>query len=195
MTTLESLLPAAPLGQGPISDALRAQGCVTLVDAARVAWATPYGRNADPDDPLCVLLEGRGTCSTKHRLVLLAARESGVDARLCAGIFLMHARNTPRVGPVLAAAGLPAVPEAHCYLLVEGNRVDLTLPSSRSAALRLDVVEERVVEPAFLGSGKDAWHRAFVRRWLEKEGIPRSVDEAWAAREACIRALSGLTPA
>lgn len=195
MAALEDLLPAAPLGEGPVGRALRRQGCATLVDAARVAWMTPYGRNADPSDPLCVLLEGRGTCSTKHRLVLLAARESGVDARLCAGIFLMHARNTPRVGPVLAAARLPAVPEAHCYLLAEGKRVDVTLPSSRSAALRLGILEERVVEPSFLGAEKDAWHRAFVARWLEEERLPVSVDEAWAAREACIRALSGLRPA
>lgn len=191
MSTLEDLIPPAPLGAGPISRALREQGCLTLVDAARVAWMTPYGRNGDPADPLCVLYEGRGTCSTKHRLVHLAARESGVDARLVAGIFLMHARNTPRVGPVLASRGLPAVPEAHCYLLHDGKRIDLTLPSSRSAALRVEVLEERVVEPSFLGAEKDAWHRAFVERWLRAEGLKHAVDEAWDAREACIRALSG----
>lgn len=190
MTALESLLPATPLGDGPVSHALREQGCVTLVDAARVAWMTPYGRNADPADPLCVLLEGRGTCSTKHRLLLLAARECGVEAELCAGIFLMHARNTPRVGPVLAAAGLPAVPEAHCYLLVDGRRIDVTFPASRVPLLRVDVVEERVVEPSFLGAEKEAWHRAFVERWLRENGLKHSVDEAFAAREACIRALS-----
>jgi len=190
MPALDDLLPVAPLGEGPVSRALRGQGCLTLVDAARVAWRTPYGRNDDPADPLCVLAEGKGTCSTKHRLVLLAAREAGVDARLCAGIFLMHARNTPRVGPVLAAVGLPAVPEAHCYLLLEGRRIDVTLPSSRSPALRLAILEERVVEPSFLGAEKDAWHRAFVARWLREAGLPRTVDEAWAAREACIRALS-----
>jgi hypothetical protein len=34
--------------------------------AAQYACGLPYGRNSDPNDPLIVLAEQRGTCSTKH---------------------------------------------------------------------------------------------------------------------------------
>ena len=34
-----------------------------------------YGRTSKPEDPLAVLQEGRGTCSSKHRLLAAVAHE------------------------------------------------------------------------------------------------------------------------
>jgi hypothetical protein len=38
----------------------------------------------------------------------------------------MHEHNTPGVGEVLARYGLLSLPEAHCYLMYNGMRIDVT---------------------------------------------------------------------
>ena len=49
----------------------------------------PYGRNSNPDDPLTVLTEQRGTCSTKHALLRRLAIEQRIDLVLMLGIYEM----------------------------------------------------------------------------------------------------------
>lgn len=123
-----SRLPNAPLlAAGPISRAFKRYGCHSCQAAAVTLWQLPYGRNTDPSNTLCVLEERRGTCSTKHALLkrLIDEQEvAGVELRT--GIYEMTEANTPGIGGVLELHGLSSIPEAHCYLMVEGDRVDIT---------------------------------------------------------------------
>jgi hypothetical protein len=177
----------APLPDGPFGAAFRGAACATLEDAFRLVHRLPYGRNARPEAPLAVLDEGRGTCSTKHALLARLAREAGAPVGLRLGLFLMSEANTPGVGGALAAAGLACVPEAHCFLVVGGERIDLTFASG-GGGCALDFLEEREVDPAALFAIKVPWHRRELARWAEARGL--DPERVWAAREACIGALS-----
>ena len=103
------------------------------------------------------------------------------------GIYLMSETNTPSVGPVLAAAGLRAIPEAHCYLMHNQRRYDFTglpvMPESPFSSL----LAEFESSPHSLATDKPAQHRDFVALWAAKNGLdPLSV---WAVREQCINAI------
>jgi hypothetical protein len=88
--------------------------------------ACPMGATDTPDDPLIVLTENRGTCSTKHALIRRLAMEQDLDIALVLGMYEMTEQNTPGIGNVLRKYGLATLPEAHCHLRTSGKRIDLT---------------------------------------------------------------------
>ena len=186
-------LPDVPLGPaGPHSAALRSQGCRTFRDAARHLHRLPYGRKSDRADYGLVLSEGRGTCSPKHALLAAVAREQGLEIALTVGIYDMNEANTPGVGEILRAHGLSSIPEAHCYLVHEGRRIDVTRSGVRPSEPIARFDPEWTIEPSGIGEEKQALHRRHLRRWLRRHReLPLSFDELWAVREACIRSLSG----
>jgi hypothetical protein len=111
---------------GEVGRRFAALGITGYRDAARYVLRLPYGRTSDRSDWRLVLEERCGTCSTKHALLTELARENDRPVSLVLGIYEMDETNTPGVGPVLQRYGLRCVPEAHCHLVYEGTRVDLT---------------------------------------------------------------------
>jgi hypothetical protein len=101
-------------------------GIMGYCDAARYVLGLAYGRNSDRSDWRLAPKERCGTCSTKHTLLTELARENDRPVSLVLRIYEMDEINTPGVGPVLQRYGLRCVPEAHCHLVYEGTRVDLT---------------------------------------------------------------------
>ena len=181
-------LPSVPLtGGGAYVGAFEKLVVRTLREAAHWVGQLPYGRTTAPT-PEAVLREGRGTCSTKHALLAALAAECGVALQLTVGVYEMDGANTPGTGPVLAAHGLKCLPEAHCYVVYDGVRVDVTRPEPPQA---LDILKEWAIRPDQIGAHKAALHRRYLRGWLAKRGdVAGSLDEAWAIREACIAALA-----
>jgi hypothetical protein len=175
-------------GGGPIAESLRALGLVDFHGACRHVQALPYGRTSTGAST--VIAEGRGTCNSKHALLVLLARELGVDdIQLGLGMFELSGEGFPAVARVLAEAGIPCMLEAHCYLVHQGTRTDLTWPSEQGI-LHPSFLHESTIEPAELPQGKIDRHRAHLERWLIDRGWSMSLDQAWAIREACIAALS-----
>lgn len=163
----------------------RARGLGSYHQAALWALQLPYGRGADRDD-LAILGEGRGTCSTKHALLARLAREHGVDVELVLGIYLMDGDNTPGVGPVLAAHGLAAIPEAHCVLRWHGQFIDLTRPGAREPSF----IHAECIRPEDIVTLKISVHRRFMARWIAEQLPGWTLDSLWSGREACIAALA-----
>jgi hypothetical protein len=183
-------LPGFPLSEHePLAQGFLALGLRSFVDAARYVWQLPYGRNSDRADFRLVLPEGRGTCSTKHALLAALARAHGQPVKLTLGIYEMHERNTPGVGAVLEREGLSGIPEAHCYLVVNQRRVDLTrdVPAAGSTAAVACFFTEEEIEPEDIGAPKEEKHRAFIRDWAARRGL--DAEWIWRVREACIAAL------
>lgn len=172
----------------PIAARFAALGAHSFAGAARHVWELPYGRNSGRADPTLVLGEGRGTCSSKHALLAMLAREHGRALDLVLGIYLMDEANTPGVGEVLAANGLTAIPEAHCYLRAGGERIDLTHPPSRLPGEPIAAfLHEEVITPEQVIFYKVECHKRFIEAW--SRGTLQSSAELWAVREACIARL------
>lgn len=154
--------------------------------AARFVQSLPYGRNSDRSDYGLVLVELRGTCSTKHALLAALGREHESPVELRIGNYEMNEANTPGVGPVLDRYGLDCLPEAHCYLAYQGVRVDVTGDGSEDATKTF--LQEETIEPASIGTYKMETHRDFMREWALRHDL--DFEEVWRIREECILALS-----
>jgi hypothetical protein len=140
---------------------------------------------------MSVLTEGRGTCSTKHALLTALATEQHLPPVLMLGIYLMNERNTPGVDHVLARHGLAEIPEAHCYLMYDGVRIDITRDITlRTEAIAALLFEEQIA-PSQVGLYKVKVHQDFLRNWLRTTDLAKSwtFDELWRIREECIGAL------
>lgn len=193
MHSWDVLDPIALKPDGNISVAFIQAGAHDYRAAARFVSRLPYGRNTIVSDPLIVIRESRGTCSTKHALLRRLATEQGVDVALVLGIYEMNERNTPGIGPVLKRHELATLPEAHCYLRFRGNRIDVTReidadPPETSAQF----LHEEDITPEQIGDYKRTLYRQFLRRWIVETGTAsgRDLDELWRIREECIAALS-----
>ncbi len=102
-------------------------------DAANYVQNLSYKRNQDKENPIVVLVENGGTCSTKHALLKrLATENSKDDLSLMIGVFSMNEENTPKISPILRKFGIAEIPEAHCYLKYNEEYLDFTRKNSKS---------------------------------------------------------------
>ena len=193
MHSWEALDPNSFRSDGAITSAFLELGKQTFLSAGQYIQALPYGRNSDPGDPLIVLTEKRGTCSTKHALLRRLAIEQNLDIALVLGIYQMTEQNTPGVGTVLDKYGLRMLPEAHCYLRMAGKRIDVTRPAHRGLAKPIaDFLHEEEIDPTQITNYKIEIHKQYLSRWVtDNRGLDgRSVVDIWKIREECIASLS-----
>jgi hypothetical protein len=190
MTTDERAKLDFPLtGSGPLSSAVRALGVKRFAEIAELIRALPYGRVAYDNDQSAILRERKGTCSSKHQFLAALAHECGrIDVSLTIGLYEMSERNTPGVGSILAAARVDAIPEAHCYLIYQGQRYDFTGLASGQSSPFDSLIDERSVAPHDLPSVKLAYHQEAIARWATKVGL--GFERAWQLREECIASLA-----
>jgi hypothetical protein len=141
---------------------------------------------------LAVLAERRGTCSTKHALLRRLALEQDFDLVLVLAIYEMNERNTPGVGWVLQKHGLEVLPEAHCYLRLGSDRIDVTRPSARGDVEPITrFLHEEEIDPSQITTYKVDVHKRFLQQWIARtRGLGElSLEGIWAVREECIGAL------
>jgi hypothetical protein len=190
--TLEPLTHRPLAEDGPVTRRFRAAGVEDFGGAAGYLLQLPYGRITDRSKFWLVLEEGRGTCTTKHASLAELAREQHIDVQLMLGIYAMTERNTPGVGAVLEGHGLTCIPEAHCYLRYQGQRVDVTGVAAGAEPIDRFLHEEPITVEQ-IGAYKNDLHRRFLRDWIARTETlhGRSVDEVWRIREECIAALGG----
>lgn len=152
--------------------------------------ALPYGRNAKRDDFSLVLKEEQGTCSSKHAFLKKVAHLNHINnVKLIMGIYKMNHLNTTKIGNTMLENGLDYIPEAHCYLMINNRRYDLTSPNASIHHLIDDVLEEKEIEPEQVNIFKVNYHKDFIKKWIAKGATDLSFERVWAIREACISKL------
>jgi len=185
----DDILSAALEADGPMSRLAGRYGLQTFRDAVAAVKKLPYRRNSRRSDYSLVLIEGQGVCSTKHASLADLASENSLPVDLVLGIFEMTEANTPGVGKVLAAYGLEAIPEAHCFLRGPFGTIDVTMPADSPSSAKIFIYEE-VIQPDDIGEHKAAVHRRLLRAWARERKSDLDVGELWMIREECIAALS-----
>jgi hypothetical protein len=111
---------------GPMSHRFLEMGAATFAEACRRVHEMPYGYNSDREDPMILFKEGKGTCTTKHRVIGELAGELGIPVEKHIGIYAMTEAVVAGTDPILEKYGLPYIPMIHCFLVYGGYRVDLT---------------------------------------------------------------------
>lgn len=156
-----------------------------------VVQQLPYGRNKNREDFSLVIKEQKGTCSSKHALLKKIADLNKIQGvKLVIGMFKMNGLNTPKIGNLLDGSGLEYIPEAHCYLKVHNQRIDITATDSEIEQLIDDVLFETEIEPEQVNEFKVEYHKAYLKKWLNEQGIQMSLETLWGIREQCIASLS-----
>lgn len=151
----------------------------------------PYGRNANREDFSLVIAENKGTCSSKHAFLKDYANKNNItNVSLFIGIYKMNERNT-KIGPILNEHHLEYIPEAHCYLKIDGKVVDVTSKDADFEKLRADLLEEIEIEPHQVADFKIKYHQDFIHNWIINNQINYKFEEIWKIRERCIEKLSG----
>ncbi|WP_459211955.1 hypothetical protein [Aquimarina rhabdastrellae] len=122
----------------------------------------PYGRNSNRYDLSLVLSQEKGTCSSKHALLKqIATLWKQEDVALILGMFKMNANNTPKIKSVLETYKLTYIPEAHCYLKINGKSIDSTTKQSDFTAIENDIIQEIEIQPDQVNTFKVTYHQAF----------------------------------
>lgn len=166
-------------------------GVNTFSDLIDTMRNIPYGRNLNRTDFKLVITENRGTCSSKHALIKEIADLNNVpNVDLILAIYKMNNSNTPGIGSVLDENKLDFIPEAHCYLMHNGKRLDITTAQSEIGRIEQDIISETSINPEQVGQYKVDLHRTFLENWLDEQDLNLSIEELWKIREECISNLS-----
>ena len=150
----------------------------------------PYGRNLNREDFSLIISENKGTCSSKHAYLKDFATKNNIpNVQLIIGIYKMNQTNT-NIGKILSENALEYIPEAHCYLKINNQTVDVTSKESDFEKLKNDLLEEIEIEPYQVADFKVNYHQKFIKNWLKETNAKVSFEEIWKIREMCIEKLS-----
>lgn len=169
---------------------LNEKGISTWSQLVEIIKNIPYGRNLNRTDISLVITENKGTCSSKHALLkLVSSHFTNDDVKLIVGIYKMNENNT-KIGSVLTENKIEFIPEAHCYLKINGEPFDYTTAESDFEKIRADLLKEIEIEPYQVAEFKVNFHQNYVRNWLKETNSEISFEEIWKIREQCIKNLS-----
>lgn len=178
------------VGDDDLTQDIVESGLVSWDDLVRSVRRFHYGRNANREDVTLVWRERKGTCSSKHAFLKhVASLNDWSQVELFMGIYKMNRINTPGVGEVMAKHGIHYIPEAHCYLKVNGEPLDCTSVNADFERIRPDLLEEQEITPHQVAEYKVNVHKEFLKEWLIQSTLSISFDELWTVREECIKAL------
>jgi len=151
----------------------------------------PYGRNSNRYDFSLVLSENKGTCSSKHAFLKDFADNNDIEnVKLFTGIFKMNEVNTPKLGDLLSKNTIDYIPEAHCYLKINGIPLDVTTSESFYDKIKEEILEEIEIIPKQVSNFKVDYHKAFLKKWIEETNQNYTFEKIWKIREQCIQKLS-----
>lgn len=151
----------------------------------------PYERHTNPTDFGLVISEKKGSCSSKHALLKKVAELNNIDnIKLILGIYRMNRFNTPKIGNALSDSALDDMPEAHCYLKIDGKSRDFTSSQSNFKKTENDLITEVEIVPEQVVEFKVDYHKQYLKHWISKHHMNQSFSEIWEISEKCIANLS-----
>lgn len=175
----------------PLSKLLLSKQITDFKSAITYINQLPYGRTSNRSDYRLILPENKGTCSTKHAFLKQLAIENHQNiVELYIGIYQMNETNTKGVGSVLDHYNLDSIPEAHTYLKINGNILDITRTTENNTSFEDSLLTEQQILPHQIADYKVTWHQNFLKQWITDKQLSYSFDEIWKIREECITALS-----
>lgn len=174
-----------------LTASIKNSGIATWNELIEFVKNLPYGRNANRTNLALVITEKKGSCSSKHALLKRVADLNEIEnVKLILGIYRMNKQNTPNIGTVLSDSKIDFIPEAHCYLKINDERIDVTFSNSNILKIEADIIEEQEIEPEQVSEYKVQYHKTFLKRWISENQTDKGFDEIWKVREKCINNLS-----
>ena len=104
-------------------------------------------------------------------------------------MYRMNNLNTPKIGETILESGLEYIPEAHCYLKLNNQRIDITNYNSDIENLICDIIEEIEIEPEQVNTFKVDYHKKYIQNWVIENEVKMDFEKIWKIREQCIKKL------
>lgn len=170
---------------------IRNSGIDTWVQLIDFIKEMTYGRTSDRRNLNLVWSEQRGTCSSKHAFLKKIADLNKIPhVKLMLCIFKMNTVNFPKIGDALLGAPIKFNPEAHCYLRIDGENIDITTSQSSFAKIKDDIIEEIEIVPEQVFQFKIDYHKDYIKKWILEEKLDLTFNLVWKIREKCIENMS-----
>ncbi|MFV0541089.1 MAG: hypothetical protein ACK5MZ_07615 [Aestuariibaculum sp.] len=151
----------------------------------------PYGRNLNKKDLKLVVVEKKGTSSSKHALLKKIAELNKIrGVQLILGIYKANKQNTPEISKELDEYGLQYILQARCYLKINKKQVDLTFKGSDFELIQNDILEEIEISPIQIRNFKDTLLKSSLRKWLRKMDVDLNLEQIWSIKEKYILSVT-----
>lgn len=174
-----------------LTNQVKSLGLNTWEELVKYIQSLPYGRTSNRHDLSLVLSENNGTCSSKHALLKHIADLNKIpNVELILGMYKMNQENTPNIGNELRENKIDYIPEAHCYLMINNERVDITTNNSEFKKIEKDIISEKEIQPYQVSEHKVSHHKEYLRNWIADNNVNFNFDDIWNIRERCIKSLS-----
>ena len=111
---------------GEISKKFLDLGIKSFKEAIDFVHNSEYGYNSDYDDKMIFFKENMGTCTTKHATIAGLAEELNIPIYKYVGVYKFKEEISTGANEILKKYNLPYVPMAHCFLVYNDYRFDLT---------------------------------------------------------------------
>jgi len=143
-------------------------GINTLYAAINHVYGLKYQPPSDPFNWNLVISEQCGTCSTRHALLVLLAKENNVSFALGHAIYHLTPERFPMLQPILERSGLPFIPESHNFIVYNHYFLDITFPGHAQILPQKDVSLMKTIDCAELLYVKKTWYPVFLKQWLKQ---------------------------
>ena len=111
---------------GEISKVFLNLGIKSFKEAIDFVHKSEYGYNSNADDKMIFFKEKMGTCTTKHATIAGLAEELNIPLYKHVGIYKFTEEISTGTNEILKKYNVPYVPMAHCFLVYNDHRFDLT---------------------------------------------------------------------
>jgi len=111
---------------GEISKVFLNLGIKSFKEACDYVHNSEYGYNSNADIKMIFFKENMGTCVTKHATIAGLAKELNIPLYKHVGIYKFTEEISTGTNEILKKYNLPYVPMAHCFLVYNNYRFDLT---------------------------------------------------------------------
>jgi len=111
---------------GKISIKFLDLGIKTFRGACDYVHNIKYGYNTNYEDKMIFFKEKKGTCTTKHAVIVGLAQELEIPLYKHVCVYKFTEEITTGVNEILKKFKIPYIPMTHCFLVYENYRFDLT---------------------------------------------------------------------
>ncbi|MHA2390502.1 MAG: hypothetical protein ACXAEX_00900 [Promethearchaeota archaeon] len=163
-------LPDAPIKPlGKITRKFLELGIESFREACNYVQNIDYGYNTNYEDRMILFKENLGTCTTKHAVIAGLAEELNIPLFKHVGVYRFTEEISTGTNEILKKYDVPYVPMAHCFLVYEDSRFDLTEGNCNGKNTTLEnFIYEEQVDPFI--SRKDEY--LLYKRVLKEKILP-----------------------
>ena len=131
---------------GELSKKFLELGVKSFKEACDYVNKINYGYNTNYDDRMIFFKENKGTCTTKHAVIAGLAEELDIPLFKHVGVYKFTEEISTDANEILEKYEIPYVPMAHCFLVYEKFRFDLTEGNcnGKNTSIEEFIYEEKV---------------------------------------------------